>query len=159
MGGIELNPEDIDLNEFVKNEFQILETLAARKSIKLVCEIEANTTIRADRNMLNSIFQSLINNSIKFSYPDSQVRITAHSENDFVKITVKDQGVGINSENLEKLFRIDKNYTTVGTASEKGTGLGLILCKEFVNLHHGNISINSKLGEGTEVTFRLPKVN
>ena len=159
MGGIELNLEDIDLNKFVQDEFQILETLAARKSIKLESEITANTIVKADRNMLNSIFQSLINNSIKFSHPDTKIKISAQSENEFIKITVKDQGVGIKAENLKKLFRVDKNYTTVGTAREKGTGLGLILCKEFVNLHDGEISINSKFGEGTEITFTLPKAN
>ncbi len=159
MKGIDLHPEVIDLQEFIQNELKILTNIASRKSIKLIYEIEDNLKVKVDPNMLSSILQSLINNGIKFSYPGSEIRISSNSLNGIAQISIKDHGIGIDRKDIDKLFKVDENFSSVGTANEKGTGLGLILCKEFIELNNGKIEVNSITGHGTVVSFTLPIAN
>jgi signal transduction histidine kinase len=155
---IEFNPELILLDEFIKEDLLILEHIASRKSITLNYDVEPGLTMKADRNMLNSILQNLINNGIKFSYPNSDIIIIARSFNKYVELEIVDQGVGIDEKDLNKLFRIDGNFSKTGTAKEKGSGLGLVLCKEFIELHSGTIEINSVKDKGTSIKFSIPSV-
>jgi len=106
--------------------------------------------------MMNTIIQNLFSNAIKFSKENGKAEITADVKNGFAEVAVKDNGIGIKEEDISKLFRIDIHYVEIGSAKEKGTGLGLILCKEFVEKHGGKISIESKIGEGTSVKFSIP---
>ena len=112
----------------------------------------------ADKNMVNLIIRNLISNAIKFT--DNQGVITiqcADAGNTMLAISIADTGIGISDDNIAKLFRIDEYFSTSGTAGEGGTGLGLIICKEFVEKNKGAISINSEPGVGTTFTFTLPK--
>ena len=106
--------------------------------------------------MVEAIFRNLISNSIKFTHPGGRINISVREKNGFAEIKVQDNGVGISPLLLEKLFQIDQNISTAGTENEEGSGFGLILCKEFVEMNKGEISVDSKLGEGSVFSFILP---
>jgi signal transduction histidine kinase len=106
--------------------------------------------------MLNTILRNLISNAIKFTYSGGKISIDSVATDNFVKVSVADTGTGMTEDSMEKIFRIDTKYTTPGTNEEKGTGLGLILCKELVEKQGGEISVSSELDKGTIFTFTLP---
>ena len=110
----------------------------------------------ADYNMINTVLRNLLSNALKYTTKGGTVEISSEVSGDKVKIKVSDTGIGIQEENLEKLFRIDVNYSTRGTADEAGTGLGLILCREFIQKNNGNIEVKSTFGMGSEFSFTLP---
>ena len=109
--------------------------------------------------MLHSLLQNIISNSIKFTPNNGIIEISEQAMDDKVEYTISDNGIGIDQNNIDKLFRLDVNYSTRGTMDEKGTGLGLVLCKEIVNIHKGDISIKSEVGKGTKIIFTLNKLN
>jgi signal transduction histidine kinase len=107
--------------------------------------------------MLNTILRNIISNSIKFTPENGTITIIVHSSENSDEIIVSDTGTGMSQETIDKLFKIDSNYTTEGTSGEKGTGLGLILCKEFVDKHNGKLWVESEVGKGTSIHISLPK--
>ena len=109
--------------------------------------------------MLKTIIRNLISNAIKYTHRGGEVEITAEALPDEIRISVKDNGVGISSENREKLFIIGSDLTLRGTDNEKGTGLGLLLCHDFVEKHGGKIWVESEVGKGSTFTFSLPVSN
>jgi len=111
----------------------------------------------ADKHMCSSIIRNLLNNAIKFSNQDSKIEIIISANDDFLKFQITDEGIGINTDNLSKLFRIDLKYKSVGTSGEKGTGLGLLLCKEFAEANRGKIWAESTIGKGSTFFFVLPQ--
>tara|TARA_R110001583_G_scaffold5822_2_gene30812 strand:+ start:2584 stop:2928 length:345 start_codon:yes stop_codon:yes gene_type:complete len=111
----------------------------------------------ADKEMISTVIRNLLNNAIKFTKLDSRITISLKVEASSYKIEIQDQGEGISEENMDKLFRIDKKYKTVGSSGEKGTGLGLLLCKEFVEINKGEIGVVSTYGEGACFYFTIPK--
>jgi signal transduction histidine kinase len=113
--------------------------------------------VEADREMLKTILRNLISNSIKFSFPKSKIIFSASESDDFVYITIEDFGVGISSAIKAKLFAIDEKISTLGTNNEIGTGLGLVLCKEFMTCHNGAISIKDKSSMGSIFELKFPK--
>ncbi len=155
-GKISYQPEKLNFNEIVKQVIDLSSLVAKVKKISLNYFLSENVTVFADKNMLDSILRNLISNAIKFTNEGGTIDIYAISENDAVEITVSDNGVGMTEEVMKKLFSIDKNHTSIGTNNEKGTGLGLIICKEFVEKHGGKISVESLVGEGTSFKFTLP---
>ena len=106
--------------------------------------------------MLNTILRNLISNAIKFTSIGGHIRVFTISKEDHVEITISDDGIGMNKEKLKGLFNITSNSTTIGTANEKGSGLGLVLCKEFVEKHKGKIWVESEEGKGSDFKFTLP---
>ena len=118
---------------------------------------DKHLTITADEDMLDTILRNLITNAIKFSYENGKITITAEERADDILISVADQGKGMEPYILEKLFLVDSKTSTPGTNNESGTGLGLLLCKEFVELHGGIIWAESKFGSGSSFFFTLPK--
>ena len=155
-GRIVLEPEKINLKEVLNEITELYRGNAASKGI--VININANNTdVFADLNMVQTILRNLISNSIKFTGKNGKVYITVNDEKKFVRVTVADTGVGIEPDRINKLFQIDQNISTMGTQKEEGSGLGLILCKEFIELNKGEILVKSKLGEGSEFSFTLPK--
>jgi len=117
--------------------------------------IPSETTINADYPSLSTVFRNLISNAIKYSQNDSKISIGYSVKGNRNYFEIKDQGLGISEEKIKALFTLDKK-SQKGTMGEKGTGLGLILCKELVELHGGEIKINSSIGNGTTVTFYIP---
>jgi signal transduction histidine kinase len=107
--------------------------------------------------MISTVIRNLLSNAIKFSHENSTVRIKAQNAADCVRVSFQDKGIGMLQEDISKLFRIDINYTTLGTHKEKGTGLGLILAKEMIEKNGGEIFVNSRLGQGSTFEFTLPR--
>jgi len=154
--GIEFKPEYFNLNPFIKNEVEAITSLANQKSITLTNHTP-NTLVFADKYMLSTCLRNLLSNAIKFTNTEGSVRIESKQlANNQISICVEDNGIGILESDIEKLFVIDQNLTTYGTSDEKGSGLGLILCKEFVDKHNGTIKVESKIDKGSKFTIILP---
>lgn len=157
IGRSEFVQQKTDVKEEVDSVINLLFTNAQNKDIRLISEVNAGTYINADRKMVQSIFQNLITNAIKFTYPGGKIKINADQSGADIEIRVSDSGIGISKENIERVFKIDTQFTTVGTAEEKGTGLGLLLCKEMVEKHGGKIRVESELNIGSTFILTLPK--
>ena len=155
-GIILFNPVEINLSELFNEEFNILNDMASAKNIKLYSLLTDDLKIIADKNMIKTILRNLISNAIKFTHKNGKVEVMAIIINDKVEISVSDSGIGMTNETMAKLFRIDANLSTRGTENEKGTGLGLFLCKEFVEKHGGMIWAESESGKGSVFKFCLP---
>ncbi len=164
MGRIEHCPTQLDLTQIVDQIVWLLTANAANKRITLQNTID-HVFIYADENMLNMVIRNLISNALKFTPSGGCVTISADFElppinseikNSLVEVSIMDTGVGINPTDAAKLFKIDAHHSTVGTAKERGTGLGLILCKEMVEQNGGKIWVESELGKGTTVKFTVP---
>ncbi|KOH43997.1 PAS domain-containing protein [Sunxiuqinia dokdonensis] len=155
-GRTEFNPEFVDSVGLINEAVDLLNDAAQQKSINIIKEIPHDAPVFADRYMISSVLRNLISNAIKFTHPGGQILISAREENQELQIAVTDNGVGISNESQNKLFRIEESYSTLGTLNEKGTGLGLILCKEFVEKHKGKIRVESEEGKGSQFLFTIP---
>ena len=133
-----------------------LMTSAKIKNISMFCDCESDIDVYADRDMLRTVIRNLIQNSIKFTKPEGRITISAKRSGKLVEISVKDNGIGMDENTLKNIFNITDKQTTPGTANERGTGLGLILCKDFVEKNGGTISVESALGKGSNFVFTLP---
>jgi PAS domain S-box-containing protein len=149
-------PKILVLNELVKDVFIHVEDHVRRKNIGLHNHIQKIIILKADENMLKAIFRNLISNAVKFTKSGGSVNIAAQTLENEIEISVADDGIGISNENMNKLFSIDSNFTMRGTEQEKGTGLGLLLCKEFVEKHCGKIWVESKEEKGSTFYFTIP---
>ncbi len=161
-GLIGYSPEKLNLLSFVEDSIELLKESANNKDISLQLNIQDNLLVKADKNMLSAILRNLISNAIKFTGNGGNVEIAAHIQQlksgNQVLVSIKDDGIGISTEDLANLFQIDKNFSLVGTQNEKGTGLGLVLCKEFVEKNGGKIFVESVEGDGSEFKFTLNAV-
>jgi PAS domain S-box-containing protein len=158
-GGLEIEKSKIDLSEISKNILGLYEETAASKNIDLTSNISKSIFPYADLYMIESVLRNLVSNGIKFTHPGGSVSISAAVKSDLVMVTVEDNGIGIDPGNQKKLFRIGEQYRMDGTADEQGTGLGLILCKDFVEKNNGTISVESQLNKGSKFTFTVPTYN
>lgn len=156
-GNLILNPKRLDIKDIIVNCFKLLSPLSDAKQIKLINQIPEHTLIVADVNALTVVIRNLVSNAIKFSPINGEIYITVENQDKNIHISVIDNGVGMTQETIEKLFRIDVNISTIGTSKERGTGLGLILCKEFIEKQGGKIWVESELGKGSKFIFSLPK--
>ncbi|RZF50794.1 HAMP domain-containing histidine kinase [Acinetobacter halotolerans] len=152
------HPINFKLRQITNIVTDILKTLALKKHIELVNEVDENLTVYADMNMITSVIQNLVSNALKFTDVDSagKVFIRAQSKGDHVEICVKDTGLGMTQAQIKDLFQPRITVSLKGTAGEKGAGLGLALCKRFVEMNLGEISASSKEGGGTQFTVLLP---
>ena len=153
---IDFQPEVIDLYNAVKETFGLLEFNAKKKEISLLNNVPEKTYIYADPNMIDSILRNLISNAIKFTPTHGFVSIGITIEDSSIFIKIKDNGIGISKEDKQKLFRLDVHHTTKGTYNEKGTGLGLLLCKEFITRHEGTLAVESSPGKGSTFIVQFP---
>lgn len=154
---ITLNKETRYLSDYRNFIQQNLNDSAQNKNIKLNINFPENLEINADFNMLSTVLRNLINNAIKFSNKESEINISAFMENTDIIFEVQDFGIGIPESGLRNLFELNSSYKQRGTANEKGTGLGLKLCYEFVNMHGGLIEANSELSKGSTFRFNIPQ--
>jgi signal transduction histidine kinase/ligand-binding sensor domain-containing protein len=152
-GKISFKPVNVILSDVIKEELYVLNDIGSTKNIEIKLYVSADIEVYADRNMLKTILRNLMSNSIKFTPKNGKVEINAKAVNNTVEISIADNGVGMSQETVAKLFRIDSNLSTPGTENEKGTGLGLLLSKEFMEKHKGKISVESEPGKGS--IFRL----
>ncbi len=154
--GIKINPDQIDLSLVVMLIIDLQNQNAKEKNIALVNNIPKNTFVYADGDMLRTVIRNLTSNAIKFTQIGGVVTYSAQIENAMVVCVVRDSGMGISPEDIGNLFCADSKTKMKGTANENGTGLGLILVKDFVEKNHGTITVESKLGEGSSFKFKLP---
>ncbi|MBN1951282.1 MAG: hybrid sensor histidine kinase/response regulator [Bacteroidales bacterium] len=155
-GNLLLEPETISLSMLVKENILLLNNNAARKGVQLINNVPEGTFAYADINMTKTVIRNLISNAIKYTEEEGSISCTATKSGDMIEVGISDTGIGIKPENLQKLFRIDVNFSTRGTADEGGTGLGLILCREFILKNGGDIWAESELGKGSTFKFTLP---
>jgi signal transduction histidine kinase len=152
-------PEEIKLQNIVSLTIELFTELTQNKGISLINNIPENTVVFADKNMLMTVLRNLISNAIKFTPNGKQILIATNQIDTEQMITIKDEGTGISPENLLKLFKNTEHLTTYGTNGEKGSGLGLLLCKDFIEKHNGKIWAESELGKGSTFKFTLPIKN
>jgi len=155
-GVLKYHPEIINLSEIVKESIEINRYTSEVKQIRIRSKIEESEQVFADRYMMTTTLRNLISNAVKYSNPGGEIVIDSKIENDgYQSINVKDFGVGMKPEVMRDLFKIS-NYSALGTQEEKGTGLGLIICKEFAVLNKGDLFVSSVLGEGSTFTVKIP---
>ena len=154
---ISFTPENVNLFEIISQSAISLKNIYKDKNIQFSLDIPENTIVLGDEKMLNLVFNNLISNSYKFTEKGGSIVLTVTEKGDFYDISISDTGVGIPPENIKNLFKIEENFSTPGTHNEKGSGLGLILCKEFLELHKSNLEVNSETGIGTTFNFTLKK--
>jgi len=153
---LQVHKVKVDLGKVIGDIIALFANYAESKQIVLESEMEGNITFSADRSMIFTVISNLVNNGLKYTGQGGRVTIWAAVDNSNVEVKVSDTGVGIEEENRKKLFRIDTSYIKPGTNHENGTGLGLILCKEFIEMHHGQIWVESEYGKGSTFAFSIP---
>jgi len=156
-GNIEFKPEKFDLNALLKENIELLRGQAQGKSITLEQTSDETTIVHAHRNSVNTVIRNLVSNAIKFTPAGGKITLNVRADGDAVVTSISDTGVGMSPEVISKLFRIDTKHSTKGTANEKGTGLGLILCKEFVEKNGGQIWVTSEPEQGSVFSFSLTR--
>jgi signal transduction histidine kinase len=134
----------------------LFDETAKQKNISIQKSIKLSKPVLADRNMLFTVIRNLISNAIKYSNVDGIINITAEENKGVLDVSVSDNGVGMEYERIQKLFQLNEIYSTLGTEREKGTGLGLILCKEFIEKHNGKIWVESTIDKGSIINFSIP---
>jgi signal transduction histidine kinase len=155
-GRMEFIPEYFEYIEFINNLTLPYQDIAGQKSITITKELPHTMPVFADKAMISTVLRNLMSNAIKFTRPGGEIMISVEEKPGELITAIKDNGVGISPTTVARLFRIDENVTTIGTNKEKGTGLGLILCKEFVENHGGKIWVDSQEGKGSKFTFTIP---
>jgi len=146
-GRMEFYPEYFEMVELINETVLLLSGAAEQKSIKIIHNLSPVLPVFADKKMIGTVLRNLISNAIKFTEPGGKISLSAQKVKNQMTVSVQDTGVGIPQDAIDNLFRIDSNYSTAGTQNEKGTGLGLILCKEFVGKHGGKIWVESTIGD------------
>jgi signal transduction histidine kinase len=157
MNGSVTRPAVIPVENIVGDNFNLLSEIAEAKSIKLVSNVPSNTLAWVDGDQLDIVIRNLISNALKFTKANGLVSVAAQERTDHWEIAVRDTGIGMPKETVEKIFSKNTNITTYGTNNEKGTGLGLSLCKEMVEKNNGTIWVDSSPQQGSCFYFTVPK--
>lgn len=152
-GRMEFYPEQVDVYLLVQGIIDVLKVNSGAKNIEIKNHVAINTSVQGDKNMLRTVIYNLVSNAVKFTNRGGLVVVSSENINGFVQIAVTDNGVGIPKDIIDVLFKLASNVSTKGTEMEKGTGLGLLLCKEIIEKHNGKIFVESELGKGT--TFKI----
>lgn len=155
-GRMEFHPVQMNAFNTAENSISLLASNAEQKNIKIINELDKDTYIYADENMMQSVFNNLLTNAIKFTNRNGGINITSDKCEDMICFSVKDNGVGMDAKQKTLLFEMNKSFTTPGTTNEKGSGLGMILCKDFIEKHGGKIWVESSVGNGSEFFFTVP---
>ena len=158
-GKLPFEPSSINLSELIASIYSETKTNAQRKNITIKLSVPDNFQIIADGNMLKTVIRNLVSNAIKFTRKDGEITINTHLDDSKVVIAISDNGVGISKTDQEKLWNNSNPHSTIGTDNEKGTGLGLLLCKDFVEKHGGKIWVESEEGFGSNFKIQLPLLN
>lgn len=156
MKGEAMAPQLIDVRSLISDVQQVVRLQAENKQVYIQSKAEKPVYIYADKEMIEVVLRNLISNAIKFTPKEGEVTVDVKENGELVEVFVQDTGTGMSEESREKLFG-DEHFTTKGTANETGTGLGLMICKEFLKKNGGNIRVQSELGKGSTFAFTLPK--
>jgi signal transduction histidine kinase len=152
-GNVTVSKTKIQLNKTISEILLLYKSSLDNKNITPILDIPDSCSIYFDEFMFNTVIRNLLSNAIKFSYYDSKITLKAIEEENSIIFSIEDDGMGISDDNLKKLFDEGSNYKAVGTDNEKGTGLGLILCRDFANENDAKIKVSSVIDKGT--TFEL----
>ncbi len=155
-GGMDFSPEECSLYELAISSLDTARDVADKKNISIQSDIPEDLTVMADQAMINTVIRNVTFNAVKFTRKGGSISVTARKAGSNIEVCVQDDGIGMNEAILASVFTVDKNKKQKGTDGEKGTGLGLMLCKEFVEKHGGEIWVESEQGKGTKVFFTLP---
>ena len=155
---IKYTPTEFQLSELTLEVTNILTLQAQNKRITISTDVNTSTYMKADRNMIKTVLMNLLSNAIKYCYKDGKIRTAASQDHEKVTFNIQDDGMGMDAETCDKLFHIEKSFSNFGTYNESGTGLGLILCKEFISKHNGEIGVDSVAGKGSNFWFTIPIV-
>ncbi len=155
-GEIPFNPEKLNLNTRIKRNLTLIKECADIKNIALESFLSNEYYIYADKDMLNAVLRNLLTNAVKFTESGGKIFLSVSDKNGFAEIMITDTGIGISQEDIAKLFNESVSFSSIGTDKEKGSGLGLIICKEFVKRNEGELLVESKLGKGTVFRFTVP---
>jgi len=158
-GTMKYVPTEVKIDELVSDTMIIMVPIAKNKEIRIDWVIESTLVAILDYNMISSVLQNLITNAIKFTQKGGQIVVKSFIDNNYLNFIVSDTGIGISEKHMDELFRLDKSTSSRGTNDEVGTGLGLIICKEFIEKHKGKIWVESVLGEGSRFCFSIPVGN
>lgn len=158
-GRLKKQVKEINMHFLVSENIDLLKGNAENKNIQLINDLSENIVVFADVQMITTVIRNLLSNAIKFTPPGGTVQVYGNTNSQKAELIVEDNGIGIAEKDIDKLFKIDSNPTTIGTSEEKGTGLGLILCKEFIELNNGEIYVESIPGKGSRFIFSLPLKN
>lgn len=156
-GNIKYSPARFRIKNIAESEISTVQSYADSKNIKIGMNISTDTSAYADKSIISSVIRNLLNNAVKFTHHGGEIIISASENENYIELSVSDNGIGIGPREQKKLFNLEYNITTSGTNDEKGTGLGLLLCKEFIEKSGGKLWVDSKVGEGSKFTFRIPK--
>lgn len=156
-GRIAFQPKMVKIDAVIKETLTLFETLTEQKNITITLDLNLEREQYVDQSMIEAILRNLISNAIKFTPNQGQLIIRSREKQNEFEVAITDSGIGINKRDLSKLFEIDSTYSSLGTNNEVGTGLGLILCKDFINYHQGHISVESEIDLGSTFTFSIPK--
>jgi len=155
-GKMGYHPAAIHLNKIIQDVIDLMQETLNHKSISVECSLLDEDTVMIDREMISTVLRNFLSNAIKYSYKDSCIKISCERERDKLMVSIKDEGVGMSEQTLQSLFKIGETISNKGTSNETGTGIGLIICKEFLEQHHSSLEAKSKLGNGSEFRFSLP---
>ncbi len=155
-GKIIANPETFNVVSVINEVIGFYKILASSKQVNLHSAAEGDINVLADKNMIRTVLRNLVSNALKYTNMGGAVALGVTLLPDMIEVYVKDSGIGMNAETVEKLFKLDQTFSTVGTANEQGTGLGLILCKEFIEINNGSVHVESEPGNGSTFRFTLP---
>lgn len=156
IGSLQINPEVFNPVELVNENIMVLKQHVDTKQISITNKINNEVLCQADKNMISTVFRNLISNAIKFTNPQGNITITGCTKNEYHEFSVTDNGIGMNEKTKDDLFKLNSKTQRAGTSEESGTGLGLLLCKEFVEKNGGEIAVTSKENEGSTFSFTLP---
>jgi len=157
-GAIVFNLQEVNLKDVFEENIDMVSSRAAQKGILLQFNCDDTIVCKIDRNMINTVIRNLLSNALKFTKRDGIVKLTAEKRESEVIVTISDNGIGMLSSIKEKLFKIDENVGSIGTDNEPSTGLGLILCNEFIRKHKSTIHVESEEGKGSKFSFSLSLV-
>lgn len=155
-GNLIYEPTEFSINKIILNIFALLKLTAKTKKVSLILEANQDYTVFLDEKMIETIFRNLISNAIKFTNEDGEIKVSISKNENSMFISVKDNGIGMSPETIEKLFDVQTNISTKGTRGEKGSGLGLVLCKEFIEQNHGSIKVESFQNRGSNFIVSFP---
>mgnify|MGYP003972931317 CR=1 FL=1 len=155
-GDIDHQPEIFSLSPLIHTNINLHKIAAEHKGVQITSGVSGELFAYGDREMISTVLRNLINNAVKYSHKGGLVEVNVADKGDKLEVMVSDQGIGMSGENAEKLFRIEAKYKSPGTMGEKGTGLGLILCKDFVEKNIGQIWCESQEGSGSTFHFTIP---
>ncbi|MFZ5941309.1 MAG: sensor histidine kinase [Bacteroidota bacterium] len=155
-GHLSCKKEPVFIGSLVRENIELASKPAEEKQIELVVMEQTEDAVALDKNMISTVLRNLLANAVKFTHPGGRIEIRSILEKDFLLVSVKDNGKGMSPEVSRKIFDLDNIHVSVGTRDEKGTGLGLILCREFIEKHQGKIWVESEEGKGADFRFRIP---